>query len=86
MPTSEVKDANEKKLKAFYKRFNPEKLDEKGGQFERCISASLLLSLELIKIVLRPVLVLYGLVTHETPKPTPSNGHMDPEQNALDAF
>ncbi len=31
LPKSQVKEANEKKLKAFYQKFNPEKLDDKGG-------------------------------------------------------
>lgn len=30
VPKAEVQDANERKLKSFYKKFNPEKLDSKG--------------------------------------------------------
>eukprot|EP00435_Cladocopium_sp_Y103_P028562 s1033_g7.t1 len=30
VPKAEVQDANERKLKSFYKKFNPEKLDTKG--------------------------------------------------------
>jgi len=30
LPKSQIKGANEKKLKAFYQKFNPEKLDDKG--------------------------------------------------------
>ena len=32
VPKAEAQDANEKKLKSFYKKFNPEKLDSKGGR------------------------------------------------------
>lgn len=31
VPKAEVKTANEKKLKSFYKKFNPEKLDNEGS-------------------------------------------------------
>ena len=34
VPKAEVQDANERKLKSFYKKFNPEKLDSKVGPGE----------------------------------------------------